>query len=322
VRAPRPGFERTVERSRIETEVFMRVAVRVLSVVCVALLALLPARAEAAASLTVTPPAKVQLPADGKTVQPISVELRDDKGAPLDGKRVSATPTGDVELLQTEVLTLGGQATFFVRAKGKPGTSKVAVEGEQQKAEVAIEIVDAAGLDFTTLVGRLGAFFLLMLMLSLVAEKAVDILKLPLSVWAWGKLRPKPRLATYLAKDESLGTLGEDRSKAIFWLMIRKSPGALAVDGQRARIADEDDRRAVVESLWTWVSRIAAAGLGIALACLLDIDLLALLRPIGVHASPTTGHFLTGVGASAGAAFWQDMLDKMTEGKKKITPAG
>ena len=283
----------------------------------IAIVALAPARADAAATLSVVQAGKVEVPADGKSVRPIVVQLRDEKGG-LDGKTVKgAITTGEAELVVKELATLGGQATFFVRATGKPGAAKVKIEGERQSMEIDVAIVEAGGVDLATLAGRLGTFFLMMMLLSLGAEKAVDFFKAGLCLIK-PKLRPKPRLAVFLGKDESIGGLDLARCLDLCKAMNVPTAGQETLGGARLKLAQEDDARGLVESLWTWLTRVGAAGFGIALASMLKIDVLEVLRPLGLSTTPHAGYILTGLGASAGASFWQDLLDKLSEYKKKV----
>lgn len=281
-----------------------------------AMVALAPARANAAATLSVVQAGKVEVPADGKSVRPIVVQLRNEQGA-LDGKTVKGSITGDAELVVKDLATLGGKVTFFVRATGKPGAAKVTIEGEGEKAEIDVAIVEAGGVDLATLAGRLGTFFLMMMLLSLGAEKAVDFFKAGLCLIK-PKLRPKPRLAIFLGKDESIGGLDLARCLDLCKAMNVPTAEQETLGGARMKLAQEDDARGLVESLWTWLSRVGAAGFGITLACVLKVDVLEILAPIGVRVSPHAGYILTGLGASAGASFWQDLLDKLSEYKKKV----
>ena len=283
----------------------------------IAIVALAPARADAAATLSVVQAGKVEVPADGKSVRPIVVQLRDEKGG-LDGKTVKgAITTGEAELVVKELATLGGQATFFVRATGKPGAAKVKIEGERQSMEIDVAIVEAGGVDLATLAGRLGTFFLMMMLLSLGAEKAVDFFKAVLSglqpTW-----RPKPRLAAFLGKDEFIGGLDETRCRVLCTAMDVSPAEKETHDELRVKLAQADDARGLVESQWTWISRVGAALFGILLAIGLKVNVLEVLTPLGLSLKPWTGYILTGLGASAGASFWQDLLDKLSEYKKKV----
>ncbi|APR81337.1 Hypothetical protein A7982_06684 [Minicystis rosea] len=280
---------------------------------CVSLLAV-PA---AAATLTVTTSAPLQIPADGKTVIPVQVELADDKGPSSDGTKIDAAVTGELDLLTPAIGTVGGKGTLFVKARGKPGKGTLKVSADHAERTIEIDI-NPADLDLATIFARLGAFFVLMMLLSLGAEKAVDVIKLILTSAAGKKWRPKPRLASYLSKDQSLVSLDDAALTTIHRLMIGPPAATATTDDKRAALEAADTARASVDSIWTWGTRLVAAGIGVLLAFRLDIDLVALLAPAGVHATAATGHILTGFGASAGAAFWQDMLDKMTAAKKVL----
>ncbi len=64
--------------------------------------------------------------------------------------------------------------------------------------------------------------------------------------------------------------------------------------------------------------RLLAMACGLVIAGLFKVDALATLAPIAdvpLTRDTGLGIFLTGAGAAAGAAYWQDALDKLTAAK-------
>ena len=328
-----PWRARCTGRGAPPSEVVMRKPARSVLAAGFVLLASLPSLAYAdGETLRVGQPGEVHLPADGKSVVPLPVELSGAKGAAADGTKITATSTGDVDVLTKETATVGGKALVVVRAREKTGTARVTVKTEQgQAAEVAILLGDPAGkLDLAGTFARLGMFFMTMMLMSLGAEKIADFFKIPLSMWR-PEWRPKPRLSTYLGKDQTLVTLDKEKLKVIHLLMLGAHPArpearaareAGSIEDMCDDIEREDANRARVEGLWTTCMRLLAAMAGISLCLRLGVDAFEYVAPLGVTLPVGVGKWLTGFGASAGAAFWQDLFDKMTEYKKKIPSPG
>jgi hypothetical protein len=163
---------------------------------------------------------------------------------------------------------------------------------------------------------RLGMFFMTMMLMSLAAEKVADLVKMVLMVF---KLRPKPRLGAYLGKDQTLVGLDKDRLVIVHRLMLGRPAVNRDDEGTiREEVQREDTERDRREALWTTGMRFLAALAGTGLCHALKIDAFAYVAPLGIVLEPRVGMTLTGFGASAGAAFWQDLFDRMTDSKRKI----
>ena len=192
--------------------------------------------------------------------------------------------------------------------------------------EVPPGIADGGVVDWAHVFGAMASFFLLMLLLSIGAEKITDLVKL--FVFRSLDGRPKPRVQSYLLDSQRLVSLDDATLESLYGLMCPR--GDKLKRFERIEAIDLADReRAQDQQRYSRILRLVALGAGVLIAWMLRIDLVAVLAPIldartteFLRAHAWVGPLLSGFGASAGAPFWQDLFDRMTAAKKSAEALG
>lgn len=213
--------------------------------------------------------------------------------------------------------------------------------------------------DLPGLLGSIAAFLLMMLIYSIIAEKITDVLK---ELWErkWGI--PKPTLAELLGNRslETMLSYSEANLRVLLILlhdterskrhggknlpMPRNAgdpaapvpAGEAQIDGNPVLTKEEqlwktldqiNCRREREARQWVWRWRFVAFWVALLAAGILQIDAISLLKPLlrdeqlfdSFH---KCGWFFTGVGASLGASYWHDFLDRLTGAKNAWQPLG
>jgi hypothetical protein len=327
---------------------------------------LLPATALSAVEITVTGPAKsdFDLPADGTSLATLKVAVRGAEGKPLDSASVSATVDliDAVEVVDGSVHPVGGEATVIVRSRSALKRTVVAVitvsateKGFDQPGAVARVPVRLIGtgdavvagrpLDASRIVGALASFILMMMLVSIGAEKATDLMKM-LATRSSNSSSPfqQPLEPLRTALGVELGAaarLPDDEIRRLCAVMLVQSTATTTAGTPTDPIeclqamSREDISRAQALARWAWKWRLCALGFGVLFSVAFALDAFSYLRPltgvrvVGPSADPWYGRgpdhwigfLLTGFGASVGAAFWQDFLDRLTAWKKSAEAA-
>lgn len=346
-----------------------------------------PASAEPMVNIVAPGVGVYQIPADGNTVETVRVRVVS-PGAKTYKLAVKSTPPDRLTVLNPEIYTPGDEVAILVRAGRTPGraTLEIASGDAAEKTLVPsridfdltkpeLPVPPAQAPDVPGLIGGLATFLLFMLLLSIVAEKATDLLK---QLWevVWGRPKPTleellgpstiPTLLTYTEKNLRvlqvlLQTEPEEHHSPLAdasALPAETSPAALPAATPAAATpvigapvppttpppataastgASPDDpelqrwreiervnrQRERNRSQWVWQWRLVAAGVGWGLAAACKIDSIDLLRPLvgngflvtsvpgDAQALKNLGIALTGFGASLGASFWHDFLDRI-----------
>jgi hypothetical protein len=191
-------------------------------------------------------------------------------------------------------------------------------------------------LETQRIIAVLSTFVLIMLLVSIGTEKATDLIKMVLTSGK-GKIKaPKPTFKEAMGADYKwLAALSPTQIDTVWALMCE--PLNSAVDTlatvpsikHLTEIVREDFNRQRGQTRWAWKWRLVAMVFGVVAAVAFNLDTLALLSPLMGSAFDATasvvnargmthigGYLLTGFGASAGASFWQDFLDRLTKWKK------
>lgn len=190
-------------------------------------------------------------------------------------------------------------------------------------------VLDAAAtappLTFYDLVGTLVAWVALMQLLSIVVERAVSLTK-------WARVLARRRSLQSVLGTRKLEILTYDvpqLSNLIVLLGAKVPEGTNGEPADRATVfkalVDVDDASEVDLSRREVKLRSLALVFGLGAAFLLQMDTIALLRPIlphGIPDVPAIGMALSGIASAAGSAFWNDFLDKLTNWKKGAKDAG
>jgi hypothetical protein len=252
------------------------------------------------------------LVADGRTLCTLRVGAYGADGKPVDAVvRVESTD-GRLRVIDgTVTLAHGAGASRIQAPDGLEGVATLKLSGEGVRGE-ALTIVLAhstIGIDVTRTFGALASFILLMLLVSIAAEKLTDLLKLFI-------LKSLDPPVDWFAKTgANLLTLEDAGLKRLAALMKAKTEGDVIGSVRDAR--QEVERRATV---YATQLRLIAAALGCLVAVLLHLNAFVQLAPLLGAAPPFLaglgGELITGVAASAGAAFWQDFLDRLTQWKR------
>ncbi|HEY8087229.1 MAG TPA: hypothetical protein VIF09_05280 [Polyangiaceae bacterium] len=291
------------------------------------LFAVSPARA--AAVLTVASAGEVTVAPEGCRVE---VQVRDDQGAPSKPAPVHAA-LGDASfgtLVAQDVTTTNGVAVFFLQPAPTAVRGTLAFTGpDGTTANVGLHVVSAGAVDWAHIFGALASFLLLMLLLSIGAEKATDLVKLAL--WRKPSSKPEPRVQSYLLDNQRLVGLDEPTLRSLHALVCRENRAQPGEEREKVMLAieAEDRKRAMVEQRYARRMRLIALVAGMVIAWAFKIDVIAVLSPILDRGSAEflrehtwVGTLLSGFGASAGAPFWQDLFDQMTAAKKSAEALG
>lgn len=294
---------------------------------------------KAALILTVTSPVPA-LTADGKTVVPLMVDLRDGADtSKADGKYISAEVNAAgkdcVHVLLSPVPVTKGQATILLQAGEKAGQATLTISvGPLSAGDTTLPASKSVALNVTALPWQINlqqifaalmSFLLTMLLLGIGADKLTDLFKT-----IWTLFRPHPQDVMSVAYGITYNSLinASDATIQRTWvLMDDKTVPVTDTDVnsllQEIQKADRNREKAVAR--WAWIMRLISIVFGILLASCFHLNALQALAPLfepsNLPACLTpegapTGYVLTGFGASAGASFWQDFLDKLTAWKK------
>jgi len=204
------------------------------------------------------------------------------------------------------------------------------VARERSKLERTKTAPEATLID---LIGTLTAWMALMLLLSIGVERVVSLTKRGESLTRKRTLRAFFGDKIY---DQIIDPATDARKLARMYDLIGSTdtppktaekelePGQLYAELVRLDRRLDDGERNRARNL-----RSLALFIGTILAWLLGIDTLVLLKPVLPTALDGHGFFhalagfcLSGFAAAAGSAFWNDLLDKLTNWKKKTKEAG
>jgi hypothetical protein len=220
-----------------------------------------------------------------------------------------------------------GLATLSI---GDPGSSKL-------KTLPIRLVAPPLPSDTQRIFAALSSFLLIMLLTSIGAEKTTDLVKMWLT--RKGTLQaPKPTFKEALGADYKwLAVLSPTQIDTVWAVMCvpaqvppaPTTPPTAPSLNHVVEIVEQDFKRQRAAARWAWQWRLVALVFGTGFAVALNLDTVALLSPLmGSAVDATTpaaaarglahtgGYLLTGFGASAGASFWQDFLDKLTQWKK------